>query len=164
MLFSLISRPGQPSHLHRRLGCGHCSLGGGHRHLKRMLSLRSCSCRRCRLMVRLCNSGVRRGLWLLGLLMCYCFLVCGFPEWPSSLFSLLLKTKKTQLKDVVKQIKKRKNVEFLRFSEAQTFSSSSLVGDPKALLTAVNHEVPPFFPIKKWGKKIRAAFTAKLLK
>lgn len=147
----MISRPGQPSHLHRRLGCGHCSLGGGHRHLKRMLLLRSRSCRRRRLMVSLCNSGVRRGLWLLCLLICYCFLVCGFPEWPSSLFSLLLlkKKKKDPVNDVVNKIKKRKNVEFLRFSETQTFSSSSLVGDLKALLTAVNHEVLPFFPIKK---------------
>lgn len=33
-----------------------------------------------------------------------------------------------------------------------TFSSSSLVGDLNALLTAVNHELPPFFPMELFWK------------
>jgi hypothetical protein len=36
-----------------------------------------------------------------------------------------------------------------RDQQFHTFSSSSLVGDLKALLTAVNHELPPFFPINR---------------
>ena len=40
--------------------------------------------------------------------------------------------------------KKKNNIKHKTFSK-----SSSLVGDLKALFTAVNHEEPPFFPIRK---------------
>ena len=103
-----------------------------------------------------CNLSL--GLWRCG------FLVHGFPEDPSPFLSLLCKTQRTPLlhpsTHQFKQIKKQNKFKFFNKKKSQTFSSSSswsysslllppllsvsLVGDLKALFTAINHNLAAF--------------------
>lgn len=82
-------------------------------------------------------------------------LICWFSENPAAFLSSLQK-QGSWMKKKDNENGKLEGLFVCLF--VYTFSSSSLVGDLKALLTAVNHELPPFFPIEfvKWAS---TAFT-----